>query len=107
MSKRIVAIIADQLGMDSSKISTSSNLLDLGIDSLSLMETISILEHELEIKASLNQISGNNSINSLAAYCVEKIKKSDESLDEDVLTVLEKQHGSKLNDNIKSRITTN
>lgn len=107
LSKRIAAIIADQLGMDSSKISTSSNLLDLGIDSLSLMETISILEHELEIKASLNQISGNNSINSLAAYCVEKIKKSDESLDEDVLTVLEKQHGSKLNDNIKSRITTN
>lgn len=104
LSVKIQEIFAQQLGLDSSQISTTSNLLDLGIDSLSLMETVSILEKELDIETNIAQLSGNNSISSIASYCVAKLKRHDEKED-DVFSVLEKQHGSSLKDDIKNAST--
>ena len=96
LTSRIQDLIASQLGLESDKINTDLNLSDLGIDSLSLMETMSILEKELEIKTSVAQLSGKSSIKTIALYCVNKIKNQDSGEDNSLLSDIEKQHGLKL-----------
>ena len=103
LTKRIQTILAEQLGMDISKIAVNSPLSDLGIDSLSLMETVAVLEKELEIKAGLSGLAGNSTIKSLATFCVGRIKKPQSEKDI-VLSTLERQHGTKLSDEVRDKV---
>ncbi len=103
LTKRIQTILAEQLGMDSSKISVTANLAELGIDSLSLMETIAILEKELEIRAGLTGLAGNNSIKAIASFCISRIRQTD-SDDTAVVNALKRQHGVKLKDDVLTQV---
>ena len=51
LDKRIIEIIAEQLGMDLAEITTESTYVeDLGADSLDIVELIMAIEEEFEIE---------------------------------------------------------
>lgn len=103
LSAEIQKILASQLSTTANKINIHQSLIDLGVDSLSLMEVVSILEKELQIKSSLTQISGQSSIFEVATICYENIVSTDDNKEEETLiSTLERQHGVKLNEDLKT-----
>lgn len=92
LTLRIVDLISSQLGVEADKINTSVNLIDLGIDSLSLMEIMAVLERDLKIKTSVAALSGRSTIEGIALYCVNKIKGTE---DDSIVADLHRQHGLK------------
>ncbi|MDO5757717.1 MAG: phosphopantetheine-binding protein [Rhodobacterales bacterium] len=54
ISKRVIAIIADQAMLEPSDVSLDSTLADLGVDSLGLVESIFAIEEAFDITVPFN-----------------------------------------------------
>lgn len=65
---KIAAIIADQLDMDLSDISTDSTFEDLGADSLDVVDVIMTLEDEFDMEIPDEAIEGMKTVGELVKY---------------------------------------
>ncbi|MCR5518566.1 MAG: acyl carrier protein [Lachnospiraceae bacterium] len=71
MTEKLIEIVADYLGKDVKEISTTETFLEMGLDSLDLMDLVMQIEEAFEVKLEMNQEI--NCIEKLASY-IEEIK---------------------------------
>ncbi len=65
---KIAAIIADQLDMEESDITSDSTFEDLGADSLDVVDVIMTLEDEFDIEIPDEAIEGMKTVGELVKY---------------------------------------
>ncbi|MCD7847773.1 MAG: acyl carrier protein [Oscillospiraceae bacterium] len=65
---KIAAIIADQLDMDLSDITSESSFEDLGADSLDVVDVIMTLEDEFDMEIPDEAIEGMKTVGELVKY---------------------------------------
>ena len=65
---KIAAIIADQLDMEESDITSESTFEDLGADSLDVVDVIMTLEDEFDIEIPDEAIEGMKTVGELVKY---------------------------------------
>ncbi|BBB67873.1 hypothetical protein UNDYM_3620 [Undibacterium sp. YM2] len=71
--KRIIAIIAGLLAIDASKVDAAAPLLEIGADSLILMQAVGRIENEFSVKIPVRAFFENlSSIEAVAAYLAEQ-----------------------------------
>ena len=71
--KRIIAIIAGLLAIDSSKVDATAPLLEIGADSLILMQAVGRIENEFAVKIPVRAFFENlSSIEAVAAFLVDQ-----------------------------------
>ncbi|MFZ6876042.1 aminotransferase class III-fold pyridoxal phosphate-dependent enzyme [Undibacterium sp. Di27W] len=71
--KRIIAIIAGLLAIDSGKVDAAAPLLEIGADSLILMQAVGRIENEFAVKIPVRAFFENlSSIEAVAAYLAEQ-----------------------------------
>lgn len=71
--KRIIAIIAGLLSIDASKVDATAPLLEIGADSLILMQAVGRIENEFAVKIPVRAFFENlSSIEAVAAYLAEQ-----------------------------------
>ena len=74
--QQLVEIIAEQLGVDESKIKEESNLLnDLGADSLDTLELVMTLEQEFKVEISDSEAEKLETVADIIKFVNNKLKK--------------------------------
>ena len=74
--QQLVEIIAEQLGVDESKIKEESNLVnDLGADSLDTLELVMTLEQEFKIEISDSEAEKMETVADIIKFVNNKLEK--------------------------------
>tara|TARA_X000000950_G_scaffold54100_1_gene64604 strand:- start:3659 stop:3892 length:234 start_codon:yes stop_codon:yes gene_type:complete len=74
--QQLVEIIAEQLGVDESKIKEESNLVnDLGADSLDTLELVMTLEQEFKVEISDSEAEKLETVADIIKFVNNKLKK--------------------------------
>lgn len=74
--QQLVEIIAEQLGVDESKIKEESNLVnDLGADSLDTLELVMTLEQEFKVEISDSEAEKLETVVDIIKFVNNKLKK--------------------------------
>ncbi len=69
MTEKIIAIVADKMGIDPEKISVDANLVeDLGANSIDVVEVIMAIEEEFNIQFDEEEAADMKTINDLVSY---------------------------------------
>lgn len=103
LSERLQTLFAVQLGTTPEQIGVEQSLAELGVDSLSLMEIVTTLEGELQIRTPAGQVSGNSTIAQIARSCI-SILRGGGDVEEEIISALERQHGVSLSDDFRGRL---
>lgn len=72
IEKEVVAVIAQESGIDESEVSLDSTLYDLGIDSLSTLEILVALENKYDIRIPERELRDINTVREIARIISEK-----------------------------------
>lgn len=73
--KKLIEIIAEQLGVDESKIDDDSNLVnDLGADSLDTLELVMTLEEEFKVEISDSEAEKLETVADIEKFINEHLK---------------------------------
>lgn len=83
LESEIINIIAKEEGLNIAEIKASSTLHDLGIDSLSSLELLAILEEEYDINIPEDDLSNTNSIKELTGVVSKALKKKEGDMKKD------------------------
>ena len=102
LCERLQTLFAVQLGTTPEQISVEQSLAELGVDSLSLMEIVTTLEGELQIRTPAGQVSGNSTIGQIARSCISILRGGD--VEEEIISSLERQHGVSLSADFRERL---
>lgn len=74
--QKLIEIIAEQLGIDDSKINDDSNLTnDLGADSLDTLELVMTLEENFKIEISDSEAEKLETVNDVYTFISTRLKK--------------------------------
>lgn len=74
--KKLIEIIAEQLGVDESTIDDDSNLVnDLGADSLDTLELVMTLEEEFKVEISDSEAEKLETVADIEKFVNEHLKK--------------------------------
>jgi acyl carrier protein len=71
--KEIIDIIAEESGLDMDDIKTDSALYDLGIDSLTALEILVVLEDKYDIRIPDNELKNTNTIMEIINVVLDRI----------------------------------
>jgi len=71
----IINTIAEEGDIDKSEITLDSNLYDLGIDSLSSLEILVVLENKYDITISVNRLKNINNVREIVRVVSCELKK--------------------------------
>ena len=91
LSDYLQRAIADIMQVDKSELSVSDSLIDLGIDSLMVMEAINQLKGDLQLMLYPREFYEHPQIDSLAAYLATEFTKTHESVNTEQVTENSKQ----------------
>ncbi len=69
---KVKKIIADQLEVDSSKLSTETTFEDIDADSLDIVELVMALEEEFDLEISDQEIENINTVGDVIKYIESK-----------------------------------
>ena len=75
LEQEIIDTIAEEGEIDRSEITPDSNLYDLGIDSLSSLETLVALEEKYDITIKQNKLRNVNSVSAIIKVVSSELKK--------------------------------
>ncbi len=77
LEQEIIDTIAEEGAIDKSEIKLDSNLYDLGIDSLSSLEILVVLEDKYDIRISQNRLKNVNSVREIIRVVSRQLKKKE------------------------------
>ena len=75
LEQEIIDTIAEEGAIDRSEIKLDSNLYDLGIDSLSSLEILVVLESKYDITIAQNRLKKVNSVGQIIRVVSSELKK--------------------------------
>ena len=75
LEQEIIDTIAEEGAIDKSEIKLDSNLYDLGIDSLSSLEILVVLESKYDITIAQNRLKNVNSVREIISVVSSQLKK--------------------------------
>ena len=74
LSVRIRALVAEQLGVDSSEMTPQANILDdLGADSLDVVEMVMAIEEEFDIEIADEDAEGMQTLGDVESYVASRV----------------------------------
>ena len=77
LEREIIDIIAEERGKDKEDIQSNSDLYSLGIDSLSALEIMAVLEEKYNIRISENELKNINSITEIVRLVSSELDKKE------------------------------
>ena len=75
LNQKIIDVVVQETGIDETKLNLDANLQSLGVDSLSALEILMILEDEFDIEIPQDRLNDVYSTGKIAAVISEQIKK--------------------------------